>query len=379
MNIKKFYKQNQHKILPAFRLVKKCLIDYGELKEEKSYIDYVTFAMVCKDNYNVIYNVNDPYNYFSGHQWKRIENEAIAFIIRDLIRSLGDDFAQVACSDSSSAYMANIDDVQFGWVIYEEELDSVYVNKDCLDSYLPVLADMFWKKHTSGHVTIGQHQNNGVSTFYVREDSWDSKIYPSPRASVYVEELSKYIQEGIYRSVLFYGPPGTGKSNLVRDICQKLQLKTIRIKGVSDISGDILYEVINIFNPDGLIIEDIDSCKVQDLSDLLDKFEKFNKIQKFTFGTANHINNLESALIRPQRFDKLIEIKYLEESVVKELTNNDPELFELCQHMPAAYIMEIMKRVKIEGKEKTLDDIQDLKMRLGNTDESDYSFSVGES
>ena len=47
--------------------------------------------------------------------------------------------------------------------------------------------------------------------------------------------------------------------------------------------------------------------------------------------------------------------------------------------MPAAYIMEIMKRVKIEGKEKTLDDIQDLKMRLGNTDESDYSFSVGES
>lgn len=348
---------------PLLQVAKRCIEDVVDMRESSTILDYIKLGFSIKQNVEDSYNLNDPYTYFNNMKWRVITDTIFGEMLSDLIRD--SEYSNVivqTVSESSGAYLADIEGVRFGWLVYNEDTEKVFVLKEDLDKYIKVLEKIFWEKYSSGHVVLGMSGQN----FYVKEDVSCVNFHTTQRGREYAEELKLYSDQGYSRSMLFYGPPGTGKSNLVKSIAYHLKLRTIRINNLSELSTDVVSSILELFNPDAIILEDIDNVPAKNISDILDKLEGFNKSKKMIFGTANEVSQLDNALLRPERFDEVNEIRYLEEAVVLELVGGDEEIFELVKGFPAVFITEIMKRIKIKGREKALLTLKDLTDRLEN-------------
>lgn len=177
------------------------------------------------------------------------------------------------------------------------------------------------------------------------------KIYENQVADSIIKEITN--NDNI--SFLFYGPPGTGKTNLTNYIGQKSNLGTVKIKNLKRFcveDTDIILDRLAGFKI--ILIDDIDHMEINFYDLLFQQISDMKNSGKIVIATANELKNFPAALIRPGRFDKVIRIDHLDESVVRTMVNGDEELFELVKLQPAACITEFMKRVRVFGKEVAL-------------------------
>lgn len=373
MDIKKIFQENKTRVGPALNLTKRCLEDIIEMRKKPNYIDYLNLAFSFKENFENAYNLKDPYNYFNSPKWKFITSDSMGLVICNLIQdSLKSRIVPVAAVDSVAAFIAEVEGIKFGWVMYEDEKDKrLYVEKSAEATYTSVLEKVFWDTYTSHRVVLGMREEESGSKIYIRDDEKNKEFIPTKLASFYVEDIQDYLRHGFTRSILFYGPPGSGKSNLVKNICSQLRLRTIRINNISQLSTDTVSEIIRIFNPDAIILEDIDNIPSQDVSQMLDKIENFNK-HKLLFATANRLSRLDNATMRPERFDKVERIFKLEREITIELVRGDEEIYNIVKDWPAVSITELMKRVKVKGKVNALANMQDLVDRVRQINATNY-------
>lgn len=364
---------NDHKqhIAPVLTFTKRCLSDIVGMREKSNFIDYINLGFSFKENWEIAYNYNDPYTYFSGNpNWKFISGNMLGELICNLIMSSQTNrITPVVGVDSAAAFVCTMDGVKFGWVSYDERGDKLYVEKQHANTYHKVIEKIFWEIYQCQHVVLGLQDEEKIT---VHEDLDCKDFLISEKATLLSQDFQKFLDKGINRSCIFYGPPGTGKSNTVKNITSLLGLRTIRINNLSKFDSEIILDILRLFNPDAVILEDIDNVSVEEVSDLLDKVEKFNRRQKLILGTANQIHHLDEALIRPGRFDEAIEIKIIEKKVVRKIVNNDEEIFELVKEWPAAFIVELMKRVEVRGKAVALANYKDLTERIENLSETYY-------
>lgn len=365
MNLKKLWDKNKAQIIPVLDLAKTCLEDIIDMRKHPNAIDYVNLALSFKENLDDAYNLKDTYRYFNNPKWKLIASDQIGSVICNLIQSsMTTRLIPVATEARAAAFVSEIEGVKFGWIILEDESDNVYVEKIAEDRYTKVLEKIFWEQHPFRHVVLGMQGNEEKNSLYLKDDEKGTNFVVTPLAKIYADDIQDYLKQNISRSILYYGPTGSGKSNLIKNICFQLQLKTIRINSISQLSTEIISEIIKIFNPDAIILEDIDHVPTHDVSQLLDKIENFNKKHKLCFATANKISKLDDAIIRPERFDQTVRIFQLEHEIVKNLVFGDLEIYEKVRDWPAASITELMKRIKVKGKAHALDNMQDLLDRI---------------
>ena len=189
------------------------------------------------------------------------------------------------------------------------------------------------------------------------------------------EEIREFQKKGYSRSILYYGPPGTGKTNLVRGICANLGGRSIKFPELDQLNSNNILSVIEFLKPNCIVFDDIDRCYSDTTSEVLNSLEKINENKNVVFlATANRISSLDDATIRCGRFDKTQEIKIMDPEVLLKIINNDLELFELVKEMPIAFVQEIMKRIDVFGRDKALNNIQDIFDRVKNMKMSEYEF-----
>lgn len=147
-----------------------------------------------------------------------------------------------------------------------------------------------------------------------------SILYPLERPDLY--ELYK---KGIRSSILLYGPPGCGKTLIARATAGEVKAKFYNIKitdvvskwyGETDKNIRIAFEEARKNAPSVLFFDEIDGIASQKGGELheirvlnallteLDGFEDRGDVM--ILAATNAPWNIESALIRPGRFDKLL-------------------------------------------------------------------------
>lgn len=252
--------------------------------------------------------------------------------------------------------------------------DAVWVSKKNATKAKRIFGDVFWEKMGD---TVEMAYNPDLNLPSITSAP-EEEFVASEKAVEISQELEKFLAKGHNRSVLFYGPPGTGKSNIVKNIAARLGKRTLRLN-FSHIKyfPNFLNEWLLICQPDVLIIEDIDH-EGDGGGSALTTLEKMNKNCKLLLTTANAVTKLNDAVIRPGRFDKLVEIDKMDDRVLLKIVGGDQEVFDLVKNYPIASIMEVMKRIEVLGRDEALKTIADIQQRIRNTNTESCKLASGD-
>ncbi len=375
--LKKLLTANKDKISSTFHFVKDCVSYAANMRENSSIIDYIDLGFGIKEVYDNHYKNRSPSNYFYNKDWQYAFHISLLEYIVNLIKELRlTSIREVGSFESIKAYIATLDSTEIGWVNRNEEISCMFVKTGQKNNAFKELEKLFWLKNSEKKLIVSLEDDK----LTILEDLTSNNFIMSPKCLEYGKYIQKFQNGGLSRSFIFYGPPGSGKSNLIKGICNFLNVKSLRFKNLSknlpNIDNNFITELIKISNCDAIILEDLDHCPSDGLDDLLNKFENFNNETKLVFATANQISKLDNALLRPGRFDEAIEIKTLEEEIILKLVEGDVELLERVRHFPVAFTSELMKRIKILGKEQALQSIKDLTDRLSNFENINYELKT---
>lgn len=140
------------------------------------------------------------------------------------------------------------------------------------------------------------------------------------------------------KGVLLYGPSGVGKTYLSKGLASTLNLNIISIKGsdiLSKYSGDSSVRLSSYFKkarelaPSIIIIDEIDAIATSRknnsadnslINELLSQMDGYDELTDVLIvGTTNFIETIDSAILRPGRFDIKIKIEYPSRKDIKEI------------------------------------------------------------
>ncbi|KAL9650936.1 hypothetical protein ABK040_015039 [Willaertia magna] len=139
------------------------------------------------------------------------------------------------------------------------------------------------------------------------------------------------------RGYLCHGPPGTGKSSLILAVAAKLNCCLFSVslsdKSLDDTKlqkmltklpkrGIILLEDIDAaFNEKRKASDDVQGVTFSGLLNALDGVASHSQFPRIIFMTTNHIENLDSALIRPGRIDFKIKFDYSTKDQIRQMAS----------------------------------------------------------
>ena len=271
--------------------------------------------------------------------------------------------------ESLVIYMVYVDDVKFGYILNTKTdyVVAVYVELEHEQRARTIIMESLWLKMKDSNVVLRKTKSSRVR----EEDSItievDDSFHPMPstRSTQYASYLKKCISAGVSRSVLLYGPPGTGKSTMARTIVDVLEMRSfrIRVEDVGSFDASMIGQAIEVFRPDAIILDDFDRCDSQE--SLLETLEFFQRHVKLVIATVNDRHRLDDAILRPGRFDEIMEVKSMEEDVVRSILGPDNEsLIDVVKDWPVAFVQELVKRRKFMSPEEATASTQELASRV---------------
>lgn len=286
-------------------------------------------------------------------------------------------------NDGNVIHLVNLPEGKVGWLnntkMASFKVDRIYAETPKVDEIKERIQRLLWEQFEGKPLVL---RRNAAALRSFEDDRVVLEIddafnpLPSKLASDYSGYLRLAIDQGVNRSVMLYGPPGTGKSTMARTLVESLNLRSfrIRIEDVGGLDNATLFEAINIFKPDAIILDDFDRAGGQE--QLLETMEHFQRHIKLVIATVNHRDNLDEALLRPGRFDELILVKRMDDAVVKNVLGEENlDIFDTVKDWPIAFIQEYVKRRRFMSKTAALKSITELAERVERL--SQYEEDIG--
>ena len=309
-----------------------------------------------------------PEDYFD-ESWDPVYGEDFTRIVLKALH--GKPYKIIRTSDESVLiHTVQVEDVKFGYIFNTKNgrVDRIYVRGDKIARAKEIIKGELWKMMKDSNIILrapkvvpGSYEGSLISLEV--DDAFNPM--PSKRADEYSLYLKKCIDAGVTRSVMLYGPPGTGKSTMARTIVNNLGLKSfrIRVEDFGRIETSTIFEAINIFEPDAVILDDFDRTSEQNA--LLEILEFFQRHVKLVISTVNNKDRLDEAILRPGRFDELVQIKQMDEDVVRSILGEEHGGdFELLKDWPIAFIQEYVKRLRFMNPDEARESVKELAKRV---------------
>jgi hypothetical protein len=296
-------------------------------------------------------------DYFGGDEWAEPYTADFNQTLLHVLQKFPYERIKTA-EDNTFVRLVNLPNgIRVGWTYTGKYqlVDRIFVKTEHVDAAREFIKKLLWDQFKSKSLVMRKNNRVVMSGDEARvifevDNAFESKL--SQRATDYAEYLKKPLTAGVPRSVMFYGPPGTGKSTLARTIVELMNLRSFRIR-IADLGGldnSTLFEAINIFEPDAVILDDFDRASGQ--AQLLETLEFFQQRVKLVIVTVNNRSELDEALLRPGRIDELLLIDKMDDEVVKHVLGDYVDGFDVVKDWPIAFIVEyVIRRTYLTAEE----------------------------
>lgn len=321
---------------------------------------------------------NDPWKYFEdirGDEWTEVPEEFKRLVL-DNATHLAVDEAYWD-GDEQSAYICRgkLGDESIAWIGEAGQIvDGPYVLAKREAETYRSLGDRLWKRLGGHHVLYGPQ--GLVTDHFV-----DGRVMETEQMRALQSRMKAFLAADEPRSYLLGGPPGTGKSVAIRWLVASLGLTSVRIDlGVlarlhgyhSSSVVTSLETLLRLLRPRAMILDDLDRVAVN--APLLAFLELARKTCAVVIASANSVQSMMGAAVRPGRFDDIIRVDRLDAGVLRTLLADDLDLVERMTSLPAAYVVEFVKRRRVLGREAALGELEELLERaksVGGAADSD--------
>lgn len=307
---------------------------------------------------------HDPWKYFEdvrGAPWTEVPEEFKRIVVEQATHLSVDE--AYWDGDEQSAYICHgrIGDEKVAWIGEAGAIvDGPYVLEAREAETYRVLGDRLWKRLGGHHVLYGAQ---GL----VSDHFAGGQVIDTAQMRALHARMKAFLAADEPRSYLLGGPPGTGKSVAIRWLVASLGLSSVRIDlgvlarmhGYHAASVTTSLEtLLRLLRPRAMILDDLDRVAVN--APLLAFLELARKTCAVVIASANSVQTLMGAAVRPGRFDDIVRIDRLDPAVLETLLCDDLDLVERMAVLPAAYVVEFVKRRRILGRDVALAELDDL-------------------
>lgn len=373
---------------PTFRTV--CRVLDGAVEGVKlfkrgepwTYFQCVTkIALALVDNLEV-----DEYMYFEADKtWGCPFSDEFTGLI---IRSVANFPTKVLKTSDKGIDIHIVDlgnDTIIGWVVGKGTTNCVWAKLNQFDDVRQRLIEILWSQFENKSIVVLPHRqkrrrnDEKLQTVTDFEVDMLAKSMTSKIAKEQAQYMRLCMEKGIKRSILYYGPPGTGKTTMVQTAVNVLGLKSFRLTAddLGRCEAHVIYDAIDIFKPDVVIIDDIDRTGLD--AYLFDLMACLKEKVKFILATANRPSRLDEGILRPGRFDELIPIMRLDDEVTKFILGEEyASAFEDVKDFPIAYIEEYKTQRQLKSHEEATQILVELQNRVKRLSEYYKEFEVND-
>lgn len=177
------------------------------------------------------------------------------------------------------------------------------------------------------------------------------------------ESWRTFSRASVRRNVLLHGRPGCGKSTFCYHVARERGGRVLVLSPtfVSGAEATQWRNLLDVANPDVIIVNDVDRVGAEKLGKRLDMFEESGCQAPLTLFTSNNLAKFPRAMLRPGRIDQLLHVDPPGEDIIRETLNEmareesvsipDSHYGELraCYDLSGAHAREMLRRVKVLG------------------------------
>lgn len=315
-------------------------------------------------------DARDPWKYFTDvreDEWTEVPEEFRRLVMDAVSETEVDE--RYWDGEDGSAFLSRgkLDGELVAWVGEGVAIvDGPYVRTARLQETYAALGARLWRKIGGRHALYG-------TTGLAGDPLAGGGAISTQQMRRLAARVRGFLVADVPRAYLLAGPPGTGKSMAIRWIVEDLELTSLRIDlavlgrlhGYGSVSvATSLETLLYLLRPQVMILDDLD--RLQITASLLAFLELAQRTCKVVIGSVNSVEKMMGAALRPGRFDEIIRVDKLDPEVLRRLLGDaDADLLDRLAALPAAYVVEFVKRRRVLGRDVALVELDELLARAG--------------